>query len=137
MSIIRCPECSQRVSSLAGTCPHCGVSIRGNIRQCPHCNEYVMKSATVCPHCSTPLEPMQEPVANASVAITPNGPSTQPNSPKPKKKGHDGDATHRGTFIFCQYACLHFFLFCSLSPLHALLFSFDFFYVYIYIRKIL
>ena len=34
---------------------------------------------------------------------------------------HDGDATHRGTFIFCQYACLHFFLFCSLSPLHALL----------------
>ena len=31
---------------------------------------------------------MQEPVANASVAITPNGPSTQPNSPKPKKKGH-------------------------------------------------
>lgn len=30
---------------------------------------------------------MQEPVANASAAITPNGPSTQPNSPKPKKKG--------------------------------------------------
>ena len=30
---------------------------------------------------------MQEPVANASAAITPNGPSTQSNSPKPKKKG--------------------------------------------------
>lgn len=30
---------------------------------------------------------MQEPVANASAAIPPNGPSTQLNSPKPKKKG--------------------------------------------------
>ena len=30
---------------------------------------------------------MQEPVANASAAIPPNGPSTQPNSPNPKKKG--------------------------------------------------
>ena len=30
---------------------------------------------------------MHEPVANASAAITPNGPSTQSNSPKPKKKG--------------------------------------------------
>lgn len=60
MSMIKCPECGQRISSLAGTCPHCGVAIRGMIRQCPECKAYVMKTTTVCPECSCALPPLQE-----------------------------------------------------------------------------
>ncbi len=29
MSIVSCPSCSQRISSLADTCPHCGFSKTG------------------------------------------------------------------------------------------------------------
>ena len=60
MSMINCPECHQRVSSLAGTCPHCGVAIRGNVKQCPTCKTYVMKDATTCPVCSSILQPAPE-----------------------------------------------------------------------------
>ena len=75
MSMIKCPECGQRVSSLAGTCPHCGVAIRGMIRQCPQCQEYVMKAATVCPHCSAPLPPVSDATHENDAEQSANQPS--------------------------------------------------------------
>ena len=84
MSIIKCPECSQRVSSLAGTCPHCGVAIRGNIKQCPTCKTYVLKNVTVCPVCSTVLQAPAE--GDEDTAETGNG-SLQSNGKMTPKNG--------------------------------------------------
>ena len=53
MSLIKCPECGQEVSSKAPTCPHCGVRIEANIKRCPVCNSYVLMDAERCPHCQT------------------------------------------------------------------------------------
>lgn len=63
MSMIKCPECGQRVSSMAGTCPHCGVRIAGNIRECTNCGKILTKAQTVCPDCHTelPAEADEEP----------------------------------------------------------------------------
>ena len=53
MSMIKCPECGERVSTMAGTCPHCGTNIAGNLKQCPNCNEYCLNSQDTCPNCGT------------------------------------------------------------------------------------
>ena len=55
MSMIKCPECGEKVSTMAGTCPHCGINIEGNLRQCPNCDEYCLLSQDTCPHCGTRL----------------------------------------------------------------------------------
>ena len=55
MSMIKCPECGERVSTMAGTCPHCGINIAGNLKQCPNCNEYCLNSQEECPYCGTAL----------------------------------------------------------------------------------
>lgn len=60
MSMIKCPECGERVSTMAGTCPHCGVNIAGNLRQCPNCNEYCLNSQETCPNCGTDLSVVKE-----------------------------------------------------------------------------
>lgn len=84
MSIIKCPECRQKISSLAITCPHCGVSIRGMIRQCPQCKTYVMKTETVCPECSCALPPTQDGQEEGSgTGSQGNGCSAQSNGEKP------------------------------------------------------
>lgn len=53
MSLIKCPECGDEVSSKADVCPHCGVAIAGNVKRCPVCQSYVLMAATSCPHCNT------------------------------------------------------------------------------------
>ena len=60
MSMIKCPECGERVSTMAGTCPHCGINIAGNLKQCPNCNEYCLNSQDTCPYCGTPLSVITE-----------------------------------------------------------------------------
>ena len=60
MSMIKCPECGERVSTMAGTCPHCGINIAGNLRQCPNCNEYCLNSQEKCPNCGTSLPAVKE-----------------------------------------------------------------------------
>ena len=60
MSMIKCPECGERVSTMAGTCPHCGIKIAGNLKQCPNCNEYCQNSQDKCPHCGTTLSVVTE-----------------------------------------------------------------------------
>ena len=58
--MIKCPECGERVSTMAGTCPHCGINIAGNLKQCPNCNEYCLNSQDTCPYCGTPLSVITE-----------------------------------------------------------------------------
>lgn len=53
MSMIKCPECGNPVSSKAPACPHCGVRIENNIKRCPVCNTYVLADAAECPECKT------------------------------------------------------------------------------------
>ncbi len=55
MSMIKCPECGERVSTMAGTCPHCGINIAGNLRQCPNCNDYCLNTQEKCPECGAAL----------------------------------------------------------------------------------
>ncbi|MBO6124914.1 MAG: zinc ribbon domain-containing protein [Bacteroidaceae bacterium] len=55
MSMIKCPECGERVSTMAGTCPHCGINIAGNLKQCPNCNEYCLNTQEKCPYCGATL----------------------------------------------------------------------------------
>ena len=54
--MIRCPECGQRVSSMALTCPHCGVGIKGHLRECPHCGEWMLDDQPRCPECDSPVD---------------------------------------------------------------------------------
>ena len=52
MSLIKCPECGESVSSKAPFCPHCGVLIAGNVKRCPVCDTYVLMNAEECPKCN-------------------------------------------------------------------------------------
>ena len=51
MSVIKCPECGQEVSTKADVCPHCGVAIKGNLKRCPKCNTIMLKEEEECPQC--------------------------------------------------------------------------------------
>ncbi len=51
MSMIKCPECGQSVSSRAPMCPHCGVPISGNVKRCPLCGGFALMDARQCPSC--------------------------------------------------------------------------------------
>lgn len=44
MSMIKCPECGNRVSTMAGTCPHCGVRIKDNLYYDEAEGEYRLRS---------------------------------------------------------------------------------------------
>lgn len=44
MSMIKCPECGEKVSTMAGTCPHCGVLIKGNLYFDEELGEYKLQT---------------------------------------------------------------------------------------------
>lgn len=69
MSMIKCPECGERVSTMAGTCPHCGINIAGNLRKCPDCDEYCLMTQDTCPNCGAGLNQYEDENVNG------NGPS--------------------------------------------------------------
>ena len=73
MAIIKCPDCGQSVSNMAGTCPHCGVSIQNNIKSCPNCGTICFNAQEACPQCNTPL-----PVINQPNAATPDKATPEP-----------------------------------------------------------
>ena len=83
MSMIKCPECGERVSTMAGTCPHCGIKIAGNLKQCPNCNEYCLNSQDKCPYCETTLSVATEEVIEQQEEETA---STTETKEKPAKK---------------------------------------------------
>jgi len=86
MSMIKCPECGERVSTMAGTCPHCGINIAGNLRQCPNCNEYCLISQETCPNCGTCLPVIKE--ENIEPHKEQNTPGTIDLKEKTAKKNH-------------------------------------------------
>lgn len=51
MSLILCPKCGGRVSTMAGTCPGCGVAIRTNLTKCPSCGAQALQTEGTCPSC--------------------------------------------------------------------------------------
>ena len=63
MSIIKCPECRQQVSTMAGTCPHCNAPIAGHLCNCPKCNTYCLQEQTNCPECGEELKPHPLPLS--------------------------------------------------------------------------
>lgn len=84
--MIKCPECGERVSTMAGTCPHCGVNIAGNLKQCPNCNEYCLHSQDRCPNCGSTLSVITEEIIGQpeGVEIT----ETPEVKIEPAKKSH-------------------------------------------------
>ena len=60
MALIDCPQCGQKVLSIASSCPKCGYQIgqqrsqlqrRGVSTSCRNCEQDVSARARVCPHC--------------------------------------------------------------------------------------
>ncbi|MBQ7461805.1 MAG: zinc ribbon domain-containing protein [Bacteroidaceae bacterium] len=87
MSIIKCPECRQQVSTMAGTCPHCGTKISGQLRKCPSCCGYCLNSQDTCPECGTPLP---APASAEEQAKTTDVKEPAPQRPRQKKKKLNG-----------------------------------------------
>ena len=54
MSLIKCPECQQNISSSAKNCPHCGYKI--TLHKCPECGQNLKSEETNCPSCGYPLK---------------------------------------------------------------------------------
>lgn len=52
MSMIRCPECGQEVSSTSEQCVHCGYKFR----VCPECGKVVSAESKECPSCGYHFE---------------------------------------------------------------------------------
>lgn len=85
MSMIKCPECGQPVSTNAGTCPHCGIAISGHIFQCPACGAFNTENKLKCVVCGKDLEIPQPRAQEHEPQISTL--TTAPD-PKPKKKGN-------------------------------------------------
>lgn len=60
MSMIKCPECGQPVSTNAGTCPHCGIAVSGHLVKCPQCGAYNLDHLDRCVGCGIDLEPQSQ-----------------------------------------------------------------------------
>lgn len=91
MSMIKCPECGERVSTMAGTCPHCGINIADNLRQCPSCSEYCLLTQDTCPHCGAPLP---------AEAAEENVPEEQTVQETPQEKQPAGQKKKNKSLIF-------------------------------------
>ena len=92
--IINCPECKNRVSTMAGTCPHCGIQIAGNLVECPHCHEYNFSTQTECNTCHGKLEsqhtPIEEEKETNATERTNNRPTKSATKPAPRKRKRRG-----------------------------------------------
>ena len=60
MSMLSCPECGKRISSMAWTCPHCGTDIKGHLVECSNCGNYMLDSQDVCKQCGAKNNSYQE-----------------------------------------------------------------------------
>lgn len=84
MSLIKCPECGQQVSSKAPHCPHCGVPIEHNVKRCPVCNSFVLMSAEECPQCNAKFA-RQTPPTMPGNPMPPSPPATnEPGNRQPQ-----------------------------------------------------
>ena len=88
MAMIKCPECGQRVSSMALTCPHCGVGIKGHLRECPMCGEWLLDDQPRCPECNSVVELKQADQNIPSDNDRNNQDNKDKQSPKKKKNSN-------------------------------------------------
>lgn len=87
MAMIKCPECGQRVSSMALTCPHCGVGIKGHLRECPMCGEWILDDQTRCPECNSLVEVKPQSDQNSSSGYDKGNQDKQDNKGKQENQG--------------------------------------------------
>ncbi len=67
MSLVKCIECGNTVSTTAQSCPHCGAPII----LCTACGRPLPASAETCPHCGAPAETVYEEVKPKAVPAAP------------------------------------------------------------------
>lgn len=87
MAMIKCPECGQRVSSMALTCPHCGVGIKGHLRECPMCGEWILDDQTRCPECNSLVEVKPQSDQDSSSGYDKGNQDKQDNKGKQENQG--------------------------------------------------
>lgn len=87
MAMIKCPECGQRVSSMALTCPHCGVGIKGHLRECPMCGEWILDDQPRCPECNSLVEVKPQSDQNSSSGYDKGNQDKQDNKGKQENQG--------------------------------------------------
>lgn len=85
--MIKCPECGQRVSSMALTCPHCGVGIKGHLRECPMCGEWILDDQPRCPECNSLVEVKPQSDQNSSSGYDKGNQDKQDNKGKQENQG--------------------------------------------------
>ena len=72
MSLIKCPECGQMISSTTKQCVHCGCKISF----CNECGNVLVGDVKQCSNCGAPIEAEEAKTAPAAAAITPVSAST-------------------------------------------------------------
>lgn len=87
MAMIKCPECGQRVSSMALTCPHCGVGIKGHLRECPMCGEWILDDQPRCPECNSVVEVKPQSDQDSSSGYDKGNQDKQDNKGKQENQG--------------------------------------------------
>jgi|GEM_PF-3244979 len=87
MAMIKCPECGQRVSSMALTCPHCGVGIKGHLRECPMCGEWILDDQPRCPECNSLVEVKPQSDQDSSSGYDKGNQDKQDNKGKQENQG--------------------------------------------------
>lgn len=80
--IIKCPQCSRRMSSLSSICPHCGAKISGNLTFCPECQTANFKDRNTCSQCGAKLEKGP----STPEQYKPDHQKEEPDTPKEKKR---------------------------------------------------
>ncbi len=85
--MIKCPECGQRVSSMALTCPHCGVGIKGHLRECPMCGEWILDDQPRCPECNSLVEMKPQSDQDSSSGYDKGNQDKQDNKGKQENQG--------------------------------------------------
>jgi RNA polymerase subunit RPABC4/transcription elongation factor Spt4 len=69
MTLINCPQCNQKVLSVASVCPKCGFSFSEQRKKdahstkaklCKNCHREIAPSAQLCPHCGE-MGPVRQP----------------------------------------------------------------------------
>jgi len=69
MTLINCPQCNQKVLSVASVCPKCGFSFSEQRKKdahstraklCKNCHREIAPNAPLCPHCGE-MSPVKQP----------------------------------------------------------------------------
>ena len=76
MSLIKCPECGQMISSTTKQCVHCGCKISF----CNECGNVLVGDVKQCPNCGAPIEAEEAKTAPAAATTTPIAASSSTDS---------------------------------------------------------